>query len=63
MTKLIYYRYSTAISMAATYDYHPAPRDDPMVDKLKIFAETAVDLLAPLQSMVFAAFPFCESKH
>ncbi|KAN0092914.1 Cytochrome P450 [Tylopilus felleus] len=50
--------YSTAISMAATYDYHPAPRDDPMVDKLKIFAETAVDLLAPLQSMVFAACPF-----
>ena len=49
--------------MAATYDYHPAPRDDPMVDKLKIFAETAVDLLAPLQSMVFAACPFCESKH
>lgn len=56
-------RFSTAISMAATYDYHPAPRNDPMVGNLKVLAEVAVSLLGPTQSTLFAAFPFCESKH
>ncbi|KAF8554439.1 cytochrome P450 [Imleria badia] len=50
--------YSTAISMAATYDYHPAPRDDPMVHNLTVLAGVAVALLGPVQSTIFAAFPF-----
>lgn len=49
--------------MAATYDYHPAPRDDPMVNNLKVLAGVAVSLLAPVQSTIFAAFPFRELKH
>ncbi|KAF8440478.1 cytochrome P450 [Boletus edulis BED1] len=50
--------FSTAISMAATYDYHPAPRDDPMVNNLKILAGVGVSLLGPAHSLLFAAFPF-----
>ncbi|KAF8439002.1 cytochrome P450 [Boletus edulis BED1] len=50
--------YTTAISMAATYDYHPAPRDDPMVHNLKVLADVGVSLLSPAKSAIFAAFPF-----
>jgi hypothetical protein len=46
--------------MAATYGHHPAPRDDPMVNNLKVLAGVAVSLLAPVQSTIFAAFPFRE---
>ncbi|KAH7884307.1 cytochrome P450 [Phlebopus sp. FC_14] len=50
--------HSTSIIMASMYDYHPAPRNDPMVNKIQTVARMFGLAVTPERSAVFSAFPW-----
>ena len=53
-------RFSTAIALAAAYDYEPKPRDDPMVSIVNEYLKNSLPGVAPMKSSLVKAFPFCK---
>ncbi|KAH7884291.1 cytochrome P450 [Phlebopus sp. FC_14] len=51
--------FATSIIMSATYGYHPAVRNDPVVAKIQTTIHTFGTAVTPELSAVFSAFPWC----
>ncbi|KAH7884301.1 cytochrome P450 [Phlebopus sp. FC_14] len=50
--------FATSIIMSATYGYHPAVRNDPVVAKIQTVTHTFGTVVTPELSAVFSAFPW-----
>ena len=53
-------RFSTAIALAAAYDYEPKPRDDPMVSIVDEYLKASLPGVAPSKMFLLKVFPFCK---